>query len=102
PSVGEREIRCHEVVIIQEALIEITHSAPPCQVGEAGSRFRVSLGSVYEAEGYAKSGTGFSDLTGRRAMGYFDQGFLNYYYFMASNFALSDRWFSPVASKTIP
>jgi phospholipase C len=27
---------------------------------------------------------------------------LNYYYFMASQFALSDRWFSPVASKTIP
>ena len=27
---------------------------------------------------------------------------LNYYYFIASQFALSDRWFSPIASKTIP
>jgi len=34
-------------------------------------------------------------------MGYYDQGYLNYYYYMASQFALSDRWFSPVASKTI-
>src|ERR1035437_4989359 len=44
----------------------------------------------------------FSDLAGRRAMGYYDQGFLNYYYFMASQFALSDRWFSPVSSKSTP
>ena len=29
------------------------------------------------------------------------QDFLNYYYYMASQFALSDRWFSPVASKSI-
>ena len=35
-------------------------------------------------------------------MGYYDQTFLNYYYYMASQFALSDRWFSPVSSKSIP
>jgi phospholipase C len=65
-------------------------------------------GFVHNAEGYAKScaaskscsGT-FTDLTGQRSMGYYDQGFLNYYYYMASQFALSDRWFSPVASKSI-
>ena len=34
-------------------------------------------------------------------MGYYDQGFLNYYYYMASQFAVSDRWFSPVSSKSI-
>jgi phospholipase C len=27
---------------------------------------------------------------------------LNYYYYMASQFAVADRWFSPVASKSIP
>ena len=43
----------------------------------------------------------FTDLNGQRAMGYYDQDFLNYYYFMASQFALSDRWFSPVSSKSI-
>lgn len=65
-------------------------------------------GFVHNAEGYAKdcassgfcSGS-FTDLTGKRAMGYYDSDFLNYYYYMASQFALSDRWFSPVASKSI-
>jgi len=47
------------------------------------------------------SGT-FTDTTGQRSMGYYDQDFLNYYYYMASQFAVSDRWFSPVSSKSIP
>jgi phospholipase C len=66
-------------------------------------------GFVHTAEGYAKScansgkcGGAYTDLTGERAMGYYDQDFLNYYYFMASNFAISDRWFSPVSSKSTP
>lgn len=68
-------------------------------------------GFVHNAEGYAKSCSApgaagscagsFSDATGQRAMGYYDQTFLNYYYYMASQFAVSDRWFSPVASKSI-
>jgi phospholipase C len=65
-------------------------------------------GFVHTAEGFANNcvasrncSGNFTDLTGRRAMGYYDQGFLNYYYYMASQFALSDRWFSPVASKSI-
>lgn len=68
-------------------------------------------GFVHVAENFAKSGSGsgtFSDTTGDRAMAYFKNTDpsgnpqLNYYYYMASQFALSDRWFSPVASKTIP
>jgi phospholipase C len=66
-------------------------------------------GFVHNAEGFAKScassGTcsgKFTDLTGQRAMGYYDEGFLNYYYYMASQFAVSDRWFSPIASKSAP
>ena len=67
-------------------------------------------GFVHTAEGYAKScsnGTttcagDYTDTAGERAMGYYDQDFLNYYYYMASQFALSDRWFSPVASKSVP
>lgn len=68
-------------------------------------------GFVHDAEGYANSCSqpgaagscagSFTDTTGQRAMGYYDQGFLNYYYYMASQFAVSDRWFSPVASKSI-
>ncbi len=67
-------------------------------------------GFVHIAEGFStrcNNGTSkcsgqFTDTTGERAMGYYDQGFLNYYYYMASQFALSDRWFSPVSSKSIP
>ena len=44
----------------------------------------------------------FNDVTGQRAMGYYDASDLNYYYFMASNFATSDRWFSPVMTRTPP
>jgi phospholipase C len=65
-------------------------------------------GFVHNGEGYAKScasGGGscagaFTDLTGERVMGYYDESFLNYYYYMASQFAVSDRWFSPVATKS--
>jgi phospholipase C len=66
-------------------------------------------GFVHNSEGYAtscaQSGSAcsgsFTDLTGQRSMGYYDQGFLNYYYYMASQFAVSDRWFSPVSTKSI-
>jgi phospholipase C len=44
----------------------------------------------------------FFDTNGVRVMGYYDGNDLNYYYFMASNFATSDRWFSPVMSRTPP
>lgn len=64
-------------------------------------------GFVHNAEGFANScnssgscSGAYTDTTGERAMGYYDQTFLNYYYFMASNFALSDRWFSPVSTNT--
>lgn len=44
----------------------------------------------------------FTDTLGIRAMGYYDSGELPYYYFLASNFATSDRWFSPAMSRTQP
>ena len=44
----------------------------------------------------------FTDTEGRRAMGYYVGDDLNYYHFMASKFATSDRWFSPVMSRTNP
>ena len=67
-------------------------------------------GFVHDAEGFAKSCSAsggscsgsFTDVAGQRAMGYYDQDFLNYYYYMASQFAISDRWFSPLASKSVP
>ena len=58
-------------------------------------------GFVYISSKDAPSNGGF-DLEGTRAMGYYDQTALPYYYFMATNFATSDRWFSPLLSRTHP
>ncbi len=65
-------------------------------------------GFVHNAEGFANScnssgncSGSYTDTAGERSMGYYDQDFLNYYYFMASEFALSDRWFSPISTNTI-
>jgi phospholipase C len=77
----------------------------------SSSRLISMDGFVHTAEGYSKfcsipanncTGGQFTDLAGQRAMGYYDQNYLNYYYYMASQFAISDRWFSPVASESIP
>jgi phospholipase C len=46
----------------------------------------------------ATLGINMADQDGHRVMGYFDGNDLNYYYFMASNFAMSDRFFAPVSS----
>lgn len=58
-------------------------------------------GFVYTAAHDARV-DGFFDTDGRRAMGYYDGSDLNYYYFMASTFGTSDKWFSPVMSRTHP
>lgn len=74
-------------------------------------------GFVHTAENFAKNGASggagspegtFTDLAGQRAMAYYADTSvsgapqLNYYYYMASQFALSDRWFSPVSAKSTP
>jgi phospholipase C len=58
-------------------------------------------GFVYTAAAWARY-AGRYDTQGLRAMGYYDGADLPYYYFMASEFATSDRWFSPVMTRTQP
>jgi len=53
-------------------------------------------------EGGFAHGSGGSDITGKRAMGYYDQTDLPFYYFIAANFATSDRWFSAAPTRTHP
>jgi len=50
----------------------------------------------------ADAGEPYFDSLGHRAMGYYTDTQLNYYYFMASTFGTSDRWFSPALSRTEP
>ncbi len=42
------------------------------------------------------------DPDGTRAMGYYDQTDLPYYYDLATFFATSDSWYSPVMANTVP
>ncbi len=56
-------------------------------------------GFVNQAAGFA-SFNGFFDQRGVRAMGYFTNADLPYYYFMATQFATSDRFFSPLPAGT--
>jgi phospholipase C len=59
-------------------------------------------------DGFANSAGGDSrhsnppgnDINGQRVMGYYDDSDLPYYYFMATQFAMSDHWFSPVMTNT--
>jgi len=51
-------------------------------------------------ENKAGAAPAYTDTAGIRAMGYYDGSDLNYYYFMASKFATSDRWFAPVMDRT--
>lgn len=61
-----------------------------------------TLDGFAEAAGNFAANTGGTDVAGRRAMGFFTQADLPFYYFMAANFATSDRWFSPVMNRTQP
>jgi len=56
-------------------------------------------------DGFMKTSTSVPstiDPTGTRAMGYYDQTDLPYYYEAAARFATSDRFFSPELANTIP
>ena len=60
-------------------------------------------GFVHTAAHDARTGNPpFNDVNGIRAMGYYDWTDLNYYYFMASNFGTSDRFFNPAMTRTHP
>ncbi len=68
-------------------------------LGEPVGPTAANNGFVYNAAKFAVD-EGFTDTAGVRAMGYYDSSDLNYYYYMASNFATSDRWFAPALDRT--
>jgi phospholipase C len=72
-------------------------------VGWAYSHTDVDYGLM---DGFVKTaGSAYKstiDPYGTRAMGYYDQTDLPYYYEAAARFATSDRFFSPVLTRTIP
>lgn len=58
-------------------------------------------GYVYTAAHDARNNNPpFHDANGIRVMGYYGSADLNFYYYIASQFATSDRWFDPVMTRT--
>jgi phospholipase C len=44
----------------------------------------------------------YYDTDGIRSMGFYDATSLNYYYYMATAFSISDRWFAPAMTRSQP
>jgi phospholipase C len=62
---------------------------------------RAMDGFAYSAGNNSRhSSTPGFDIDGKRVMGYYDDTDLPYYYFMATQFAVSDHFFSPVMTNT--
>ena len=57
-------------------------------------------GFANAAGGNSRNSTPGYDINGQRVMGYYDDTDLPYYYSMATQFAISDAWFSPVMTNT--
>ena len=84
-----------------ESHVDLSLSDPTAAPGSNPASFLD--GFVYTAAHDARTiQPPFNDVTGQRSMGYYDGSDLNYYYYMASNFATSDSWFSPVMTRTPP
>lgn len=59
------------------------------------------VNNAYGLSQYALTlGITLADQTGARPMAYLDGNDLNYYYFVASNFAMGDAFYSPVPART--
>ncbi|HEV7526507.1 MAG TPA: alkaline phosphatase family protein, partial [Acidimicrobiia bacterium] len=80
------------------------HKTSFCEVadlnhGWSGTHREVNGGAM---DGFTAQNVTASDPTGSRAMGYYDQSDLPFYYGMYNTFATGDRYFSSVLSQTYP
>ncbi len=88
-----------KTVCLEELTPDWLESHVDFNMGDPGSDGPLMNGFVHNAGGMSTF-LGESDTRGVRAMGYYDDSDLPYYYFMASQFATSDRWFSPLSSNS--
>ena len=84
----------------------VTNLSPSWNESHVDYNLHSPTSTTYLGDGYAfsagKESSAGADTTGARAMGFYTGDDLNYYYFMASSFATSDRFFSPEMSRTQP
>jgi phospholipase C len=70
-----------------------------------GDFLHVTNNTTYKMDNFLQttlSVTALYDPTQTRPLGYYDQTDLPFYYELATQFATSDRWFSPEPSNTVP
>ncbi len=75
-----------------ESHVDFNRAFPSSSVGRMD-------GFVYTAAMFAQA-NGFYDTAGTRVMGYYDQADIPFYYYLATQFATSDRFFSPVPTNS--
>lgn len=75
---------------------------PAWQTTSSYKNSMFSMSNFLDTPNGAIGGTSTIDPNATRAMGYYDQDDLPYYYDLATFFATSDSWFSPVLTQTIP
>lgn len=88
----------------------IENPSPSWNEGHVDWNLKNPLSATPTLDGYVYTGAHdarnnnppFYDTDGIRVMGYYDDTDLNYYYYMASEFATSDRWFAPAMTRTQP
>jgi len=88
----------------------IENPSPSWNEGHVDWDLRNPLSATPTLDGYVYTGAHdarnnnppFYDTDGIRVMGYYDETDLNYYYYMASEFGTSDRWFAPAMTRTQP
>ena len=68
-------------------------------LGSPASDVAAMDGFVWNAAHYAQLNS-LHDAVGQRAMGYYDWNMLPWYYSVAKDFAISDRWFSPAPTNS--
>jgi phospholipase C len=81
----------------------IENPSPSWDESHVDFNWHNAVSSTYLGDGFVHTASQegqLYDLLGHRVMGYYTEKVLNYYYFMASSFATSDRWFSPELSRS--
>ncbi len=86
------------------APIRAFHQAKLCEVADLdhswnGTHKQWNSGRM---DGFTKTNVDPNDPTGSRAMGYYNEQDLPYYYALYSTFAMGDRYFSSVLTQTFP
>ncbi len=88
----------------------IENPSPSWNEGHVDWNLNNPLSATPTLDGYVYTGAHdarnnnppFYDTVGKRVMGYYDDSDLNFYYYMASQFGTSDRWFAPAMTRTQP